>query len=446
MTTIAETIHKKSTRRERIAWYIYDFGNSAYAAVVLLAVYSAYFQGQVVGGAEGSRLWGRSIAIAMVVVALISPFLGVIADYSAFKKRFLFFFTTLSIVFTGLLFFVEKGDILTGMLFFILAEIGYRSAQVFYDGLLPEIAGDEDMGSVSGKGWAIGSAGGVVCLLIILPLIVLIKGTLIVRLAMVITAVFWAISAIPIFLWLPERAKKRKLAIGENYLSLAIRQLARTISTAGHFKEFIKFMIAYLIFNDGVIMALDFAAIMGAVLFGMEQQMLIIFVVIVNITNVFGAYLFGILVDRIGGKRSLNISIGMMVALIIGLFFAQSQLVFIIIGAFAGLAMAGIQSVARTMVGLFAPRGQSAEFYGFFAVIGRTSSFIGPAVYGFLAAEAAIWYQNAGRSAVIAEQLGQRIAILSIAAFLLVGVILLQFVNEKRIKEERERNIRPENL
>jgi UMF1 family MFS transporter len=446
MAAIAETVQRKSTRRERWAWYIYDFGNSAYASVVLLAVYSAYFQGQVVGGAEGSRLWGRSIAIAMITVAIIAPILGAIADYSAFKKRFLFFFTTMSVIFTGLLFFVEKGDIVTGMLFFILAEIGYRSAQVFYDGLLPEIASHEEMGSVSGKGWAIGSAGGVVCLLIILPLIVLIGGTFIVRLSLVITAVFWALSSIPIFLWLPERAKARKLGPGENYLSLAFRQLGRTISTARHFKEFIKFMVAYLIFNDGVIMALDFAAIMGAVLFGMEQQMLIVFVIIVNVTNVFGAYLFGILVDKIGGKRSLIISIGMMLALVIAIYFATSQTVFIIIGALAGIAMAGIQSVARTMVGLFSPRGQSAEFYGFFAVVGRTSSFIGPAVYGFLAAEAAIWYMNAGRDAVTAEQLGQRIAILSIAAFLLVGVFLLQFVNEKRIKEERDRNTRPENL
>jgi UMF1 family MFS transporter len=446
MTSIPETIQRKSTRRERVAWYIYDFGNSAYASVVLLAVYSAYFQGQVVGGAEGSRLWGRSIAIAMIVVAIIAPFLGAIADYSAFKKRFLFFFTTMSVVFTGLLFFIEKGDIVTGMLFFILAEIGYRSAQVFYDGLLPEIASHEEMGAVSGKGWAIGSVGGVVCLLIILPLIVIIGGDFIVRLSLVITAVFWAISSIPIFLWLPERAKPRKLAIGEHHLSLAVRQLVRTISTAKQFKEFIKFMIAFLIFNDAVIMALDFAAIMGAVLFGMEQQMLIVFVVIVNVTNVFGAYLFGILVDKIGGKRSLTISIVMMLGLVIALYFANSQTVFIIIGAFAGIAMAGIQSVARTMVGLFSPRGQSAEFYGFFAVVGRTSSFIGPAVYGFLAAEAAIWFLNAGKDAVIAEQLGQRIAILSIAAFLLVGLFLLQFVNEKRIREERDRVTRPEFL
>lgn len=438
MSLEATSIQPRATRRERWAWYIYDFGNSAYAAVVLLAVYSAYFQGTVVGGAEGSRLWGRSIAIAMIVVAIIAPFLGVIADYSAFKKRFLLFFTSMSILFTSLLFFVEKGDVFTGMLFFILAEIGYRSAQVFYDGLLPEIASPEEMGSVSGKGWAIGSAGGVLCLLIILPLIVLVGGPFVVRLSLVITAAFWAISAIPIFIWLPERAKPQRLQPGENYASLAIRQLKRTISTASRFKEFIKFMVAFLIFNDAVIMALDFAAIMGAVLFGMQQQMLIVFVVIVNITNVLGAYLFGILVDKIGSKQSLMISIVMMLVLVISIYFAQSQTAFIIIGAFAGIAMAGIQSVARTMVGLFSPQGRSAEFYSFFAVVGRTSSFIGPAVYGWLAAEAAIWYMNAGRDVVTAEQLGQRIAILSIAAFLVVGMFLLRFVNVNRIMEERK--------
>jgi UMF1 family MFS transporter len=443
---MTEVAQGKSTRRERWAWYIYDFGNSAYAAVVLLAVYSAYFQGQVVGGSEGSRLWGYSIAIAMIVVAVLAPFLGVIADFSAFKKRFLFFFTAMSVIFTGLLFFVENGDVFTGMLFFILAEIGYRSAQVFYDGLLPEIASPEEMGSVSGKGWAIGSAGGVLCLLIILPIIVIVGGTLVVRLSLVITAVFWSLSAIPIFLWLPERAKPQRLGVGENYLTLAVRQLGRTISTARHFKEFIKFMVAFLIFNDAVIMALDFAAIMGAVLFGMDQQMLIVFVVIVNATNVLGAYLFGILVDKIGGKLSLMIAIGMMFVLVISIYFATSQTVFIIIGALAGIAMAGIQSVARTMVGLFSPRGQSAEFYGFFAVVGRTSSFIGPAVYGWLAAETSIWYLNAGKDAVTAEQLGQRIAILSIGAFLLIGMFLLQFVNEARITQERDRNTRPENL
>jgi UMF1 family MFS transporter len=113
-----------STRRERWSWYLYDFGNSAYAAVVLLAVYSAYFQGQVVGGAEGSRMWGLAVFIAMLVVALISPVLGAIADLAGAKKRFLLFFTVMACLFTAGLFFAKPGAIWIGMGFFILAEIG----------------------------------------------------------------------------------------------------------------------------------------------------------------------------------------------------------------------------------------------------------------------------------------------------------------------------------
>ena len=143
----------------RIAWYLYDFGNSAYASVVLLAIYSAYFKQGVVGGAEGTKLWGFSIAIAMIVVAVISPILGTLADHFALKKRMLWVFTVMSAGFTGSLFFVQKGDIFTGMLFFILAEIGYRAAQVYYDALLPEIADRRDFGKVSGNGWAVGSLG-----------------------------------------------------------------------------------------------------------------------------------------------------------------------------------------------------------------------------------------------------------------------------------------------
>ncbi len=214
----AATITPGATRKERWAWYLYDFGNSAYAAVVLLAVFSAYFQGQVVGGAEGSRLWGISIAVAMIVVAVLSPILGTVADFAASKKRFLLLFTSMAVVFTALLFFVQQGDIVLGMLFFILAEIGYRSAQVFYNALLTEIAAPEEMGRISGTGWAIGSAGGVVCLLIILPLIIANPGTFMVRLSLVITAVFYALSAIPLFLWLPERGRARALPLGETYL------------------------------------------------------------------------------------------------------------------------------------------------------------------------------------------------------------------------------------
>lgn len=430
-----------STRRERVAWYLYDFGNSAYASVVLLAVYSAYFQKTVVGGAEGSRLWGLTISAAMIIVAIAAPIMGAIADYSGAKKKFLFFFTTLSVLFTGLLFFTQKGTIALAIIFFVLAEIGYRAAQVFYDALLPEIAAPKEMGRVAGTGWAIGSAGGIVILLLILPPILITKSSLlVVRGSLIATAIFFALAAIPIFLWLTERAQPQKLPPGENYLSIAFKQLRETIKAARGFKEFLKFMLAYLIYNEGVIIALDFAAILGAVLFGLQQTGLIIFFILVQATNVVGALVFGNLQDRFGGKRSLTISIFLMVACIFALYFAQNQTHFFIIGAFVGVAMAGVQSVSRAMVATFSPPGKSGEFFGFFALTGRTSSFIGPAVFGYLAAELTLWYQSQGQAVGLAEQSGHRLAILSIAAFLIVGWALMLLVNEKKAREAANMN------
>jgi UMF1 family MFS transporter len=448
-TAISES-RPASTARERWAWYLYDFGNSAYAAVVLLAIYSTYFKEQVVGGAEGSRLWGLAVGIAMLVVAVISPVLGTLADFSGAKKRFLFFFTAQACLATALLFFVGQGDVVAGMIFFILAEVGYRSAQVFYNSLLPEIAGPDEIGRVSGNGWAIGSVGGIICLLIVLPLIVLIGGPVIVRLSLVITAVFFALSAAPIFLWLRERAQPQSLPEGESYVTIAFKRLATTFRAVRSYREFIKFVVSFLIYNDGILMALDFAAIFGAVIFGLNQQELIIFMIIVQVASVAGAYLAGLAMDRIGGKRVLVVSILFMVASVVGLFFNQTRPGFFIIGAVAGAALTAVQSVSRTMVGMFAPPKRSAEFYGFFAVVGRTSSFIGPTIYGWIAAEAYLWFKAQGAAAGLlwfqafplgkdlAEQLGQRLAVLSIVVFLLTGLVLLLFVKEPKTQAAAE--------
>jgi len=422
-----------ATRRERWAWYLYDFGNSAYAAVVLLAVYSAYFKGTVVGGAEGSRLWGIAVGIAMFAVAITSPILGTLADFSGAKKRFLLLYTALTVAFCAMLFFVQEGDWLMGMVFFILAEIGYRSAQVFYNALLPEIAGPEDIGRISGNGWAIGSFGGILCLLIVLvPIVLTGSNPLVVRLSLVFTSLFFVASSLPIFFWLRERAEPQPLPPGESYLSLAFKRLARTLRTIRKFKEFIKFMIAFLVYNDGILMVMNFAAILGAVLYGMEHQELIIFMIIVQVTSVVGAYLFGLLADDFGGKRSLVIALLLMIVPVVWLYFSYSRLEFYFIGGLAGFALTGVQSVSRTVVGMFAPPGKSAEFYGFFAVTGRTSSFIGPTIFGLLAAEATQWYQRAqGLAPLAAEEAGHRVALFSIAAFLVVGLILLLLVDEE---------------
>ena len=428
---MSDPITKKPRNREHIAWYMYDFGNSVYASVILLAVYSAYFKGTVVGGAEGSRYWGIAVGIAMLVVAIISPFLGAIADFSASKKRFLFIFSAITWVFTGLLFFVEKGDVFTGMLFFIIAEIGYRSGQVFYNSLLPEIAEPEERGRVSGNGWAIGSIGGILILLILLPLIVMIEGTFIVRLSLVFTALFFAVSAIPAWLWIKERAVANELPEGKTYLSLAYSRLVETFKELGNYRDFLRFIIAFLIYNDGILMALNFAAIIGAVMFGMEQTELIIFMIVVQVFSVIGAYFAGLVGKKIGFKPTLTYSIIMMALVVTAMIFAQNVTQFYIIGALAGFALTGVQSVSRTLVSYFAPEGRSAEFYGIFAVTGRTSSFIGPTVYGFLAFEAFKYFENTrGLSPILAEQAGQRVALGSIVIFLVIGLLVLLGVKD----------------
>jgi UMF1 family MFS transporter len=425
------TQEASTKRKEQWAWYLYDFGNSAYAAVVLLAIYSAYFKEEVVGGAAGSEKWGISVGIAMLVVAIIAPVLGTLADFSGKKKQFLLFMTSICILFTGALFLVQKGDVVIGMVFFIMAEIGYRGGQVFYNSLLPEIADQDEIGTVSGKGWAIGSLGGIICLVIVLILILTVGGDFIVRLSFIITAVFFAVSTLPLVFWIKEKAEPQQLGEGENYISKAIERLKATVTSVRNYKEFLKFMVAFLVYNDGILMALDFAAILGAVLYGMDQQQLIIFMIIVQVTSIAGAYLYGVIGERYGFKRGLIQSLLLMIAAVAAIYFNTSLTGYFIIGSIAGFALTAVQSLSRTMIGAFAPPGKSAEFYGFFAVVGRTSSFIGPTVYGLVAARMATYYINQGQAALLAEQSGQRVAVISIIAFLAVGLVLLLSVNEK---------------
>lgn len=426
-----------ATRGERWAWYFYDFGNSAYAAVVLLAVYSAYFKQSVVGGAEGTRLWGVSVGIAMLVVALLSPILGALADFSSTKKRLLAIFTVIACVFTALLFFVQKGDIFLGMLFFILAEIGYRSGQVFYNALLPDIATPDEMGHVSGTGWAVGSTGGIICLLIVLALILGIKDPIITRVAFLITAVFYAVSTAPLFIFLRERTKPQPVPAGENYFSLSWKKLINTLRNARKYKDFMNFLLSFLVYNHGIMIALDFASIIGVVLFNLKQQQLIIFMIIVQVTSVIGAFVFGKLAKRLGSKWTMILAVFLMIITVSLLFFVNSLVVFYIIGALAGFALTAVQSFSRTVVGQLAPEDSATEFYGLFSLAGQISNFIGPALYGAIVLWLTNTYVKSGLVELPAEQHAQRLAVAVMVIFLTAGMLLLFTVKNWRRPDEQ---------
>ncbi len=426
------------TKRPRWSWYFYDFGNSAYASVILLAVYSAYFKNAVVGGAEGTRLWAISVGIAAVIVAIASPILGTIADYTKAKKTFLILFTGLSVVFTALLFFVRKGDVFTGMLFFILAEIGYRAAQVFYDALLTSVSTPENIGTVSGKGWAVGMLGGIAALLVVLVPIQLI-GNSVIPYAYLITAVFYLASSIPTFLWVKEVKDPEVTKPEKGNIRVAFERLMQTFRSIKSYKEFIKYTIAFLIYNDGIMMLMDFAAIIGATLFGMGQTQLILFVIVIQIAGSVGALLFGKIADKTSSKDAVTIALLVLIAAIGGLLVlglvSRSLLWFYIIGFLAGFSLSGAQAVSRSMVSQFAPPSKVTEFYGFLSVAGRTSTFVGPLVFGTISYRMNNWYVNHSADTALAEHNGLLWAIGSILLFLVVGLLLLLLVKRVTAKD-----------
>jgi UMF1 family MFS transporter len=229
---------------------------------------------------------------------------------------------------------------------------------------------------------------------------------------------------------------------GKSYFRVALDRIGHTLRSVKDFKEFIKFMVALLIYNDGIIAALTFAGIIGAVIYDLDGTEMIIFVIIVQVTNVIGALVYGVMSEKIGLKNSLVQSLILMIISVFGMMFMPNKLGFFIVGALAGFAMAGVQSLSRTMVSVFAPEGKSAEFYGFFSLAGRTSSIIGPGVMGLAATGISAWVMSTlvkaelvtvgdTNALVISEQIGHRFAIITLIFFLLVGLMPLLFVNEE---------------
>lgn len=425
-------------KKARHAWYLYDFGNSAYAAIVLLAVYSAYFKDVVVGGAEGTRLWGISVGIAAILVAVMSPIFGTIADFTKSKKKLLLIFTIMAIVFTALLFFVREGNVFFGMLFFILAEIGYRAAQVFYDALLSDVSTPESVNTVSGKGWAIGMFGGIIALLVVL-LPIQMLGNRMIPFAFLITALIYLISSIPTFLHVEEKQEPESLPEGVNVIGLAFSKLFDTFRSVKKHKEFVKYAFAFLVYNDGIMMLMDFAAIIGATIFGLGQIELIIFVIVIHFSGSLGAFLFGSLADKKSSKDAIIVSLLILIASVTALFFIETLSAFYVVGFFAGFSLSAAQAVSRSMVSQLAPPSQSAEFFGFLSVAGRTSTFVGPLVFSTISYRMHRFYVNQGLDELLAEQRGLLWATAAIIAFLIVGLLLLLFV--KKIQTKRVETI-----
>jgi MFS transporter, UMF1 family len=394
-------------------WIMYDFANSSFTTIIVTVIYSVYFKNVVVNQGElGTALWGRAVSISMLMVALTAPIFGAVADFSRAKKKFLFYNCYLTVIFTALLYFVRAGDIFTGMLFFIIANFGFNSGNVFYNALLPDIVPREALGKVSGWGWAFGYVGGLVSLLLMLPLV----HNKWITLTFPTVAAFFGIFAIPTFILLKEIRKPSKRT---NYFRTAFDRIAKSAKNIRDFKELIKFIVSYLIYNDGIIIVISFAAIYGATRFDMNQKELINYFVIANITSMFGAFIFGYILDWIGAKKTITITLMIWICVVYWAFKCNSINEFYYVGLLAGIAIGSSQSSSRAMLALLTPKEKMAEFFGFYSVTGKIASIMGPLVYGEI-------------SRITGDQ---RWAILSVIGFFVIGAVLLQFVNENKGKQ-----------
>ena len=410
----------ESKRSRILAWTLFDFANTAFSVIIVTVIYSRYFTSHVAGGQRW--LWGLSVSLSMIIAAILSPPLGAAADFSHNRKRFLLLFTLVSILSTALLFFVQGGMILTGMLLFISANIGFEGGLVFYDAFLPSLTPKTSYGRVSGYGFAMGYVGALVVLLIVnflLPESTNPDYFLYVRLSFVVSALFFLVFSLPLFFIVPEPEQRHPRL--ESYVKDGIQRANTTFKSLFIKREYpsiARYLVAFFIYNDGVLTVIAFAAIFAEEILHMGDKEIIVFFAVVQTSAVLGSIFFGIITDKIGPKKTISITLILWILIAVSSYFVQTVSEFYIVALTAGIAIGSSQSASRSLMALLTPKEREAEFFGFYdGLCGKASAVIGPLVYG-----------------IISDIFNERAAALFIGVFFITGLALLQGVVEPERK------------
>lgn len=303
-----EALYKKRIR----AWALYDWANSAFATTILAAVlptyYSAVAGGNLPSAAVATQYWSTTLSISVFIVALISPILGTVSDIMRGKKKFLAVFVAIGVVGTGLLVLVDSGDWLLASIFFVVGRIGFGAANVFYDALLPHVAREDDQDRVSTYGYALGYLGGGILLTINVVMIFTLPGNWGVRLSLFSVAIWWAVFSIPLFRQVPEpQSVSKKLAPGESLVGVSFSQIAQTLREIRGFRDLFRFLIAFLIYNDGIGIVISVAAIYGAEL-GFATTELVLAILLVQFVGIPFSLVFGNLPAKSNKRQTIYVA------------------------------------------------------------------------------------------------------------------------------------------
>ena len=402
------------------AWAMYDWANSAYQTTIIAAVFPIYFRRVIAADlAEADALsafaWASTIAI--LVVAIVAPILGAIADHAAIKKRLLAIFAGIGITTCFAMFWLTEGEWLFALTLFVIGNIGVAGSVVFYESLLPHLVGPAELDRVSTAGYAIGYLGGGVMLAINLLMIQqpamfgLADTGVGTRVSFAAVGLWWLIFSLPLLMKVPE---PRALAGSQEKVSImvGVRHLMATFRELRKYRNALLFLLAFFVYNDGIQTMIKMAAIYGDTI-GLDSGAMITALLLTQFIGVPAAFGFGALAHRMGAKAAVYLGLGVYILIAALGYYMKTSFHFFALAVLVGLVQGGTQALSRSLFASMIPRQKSSEFFAFFGVFERYAGVLGPAVF-----------------ATVVSLSGEgRVAILAVLVFFIVGAMLLTRVD-----------------
>ncbi len=394
------------------AWALFDFANSVYPAVMTTAVFPLFYVGVVVGseGGQGDWWWGRAVSLSALIVAASAPLLGAISDRGGARKKFMLFYVALCLAGVAMMSTLEAGMVVQGFILFVVANIGFESALVFYNAYLPDIAPPEKQGWVSGLGFGVGYLGSTIGLVMVIPF----AGD---RWEVVwfLVASFFLLFSVPAFLFLPAD-EKGNMTVPEA-AQWGLTHFKTIVGEVWRLRELRNFLFAFFFYIDGVLTIIVYAGLIATQTFGFDQADTIVLFLIVQFSALIGAFSLAKPTDRWGPKKVLNAVLVVWIMVSIAAFFVQDSNVFYAMAVVAGIGLGSVQAASRSFMASLIPDGKEAEMFGFYALCGKSSSVLGPTLFGYI---------------TVLGGGNQRPGFLMLTCLFVLGLFLLQRVRDPR--------------
>ena len=434
MTRAPAEAAERDYRRVVNAWAMYDWANSAFAVIILTAVFPVYYRSLATtagyAAEDATAYWAYTTSLSLLVVALVGPVLGAIVDIIGGKKQFLGVALALGAWGSLSLAFLGNDTFLLGALVFAIANLGFAGGNIFYEALLPDVARVDDIDRVSARGYALGYLGG--GLLLIINIFWLLRPDwfwmpdreFALRASFASVAVWWVVFALPLFCSVPEPVSRRRTPVSLSVITKGLQQLHRTLSRIRHYKELALFLLAFWIYNDGIGTIIKIATAYGDEI-GIDHNQMLIALVLTQLIGFPCTLGFGLLARLLSAKQAILLGLAAYMMISIAGFFMTNAWHFYALAVAVGIVQGGTQALSRSLFATMVPKTRTTEFFGFYSTGEKVAGIVGPTIFGLAG-------QLTGSS---------RWGIVSVIVLFIAGAALLWRVNElegRRVAEAVE--------